>query len=191
TKKDDCKLGIHVLVHTKEQLYEVLKRSEVSAIYIDSNILPFQNISQVFEQVKERNKKVYLYRPHIFRGTSYDYFLKNKSVLVADTIDGYIIRNLEEYHLLYHEFQVGKLKKEIISDHNLYIMNRQGKEFWNKLQLSKFTAPIELNKHELLDLKGIYEDIIVYGRLPLMVTAQCLVKTVSGGDNKHLDRPID
>lgn len=191
TKKDDCKLAIHVLVHTKEQLHEVLKRSEVAAIYIDSNILPLQNISQVFEQVKSSNKKVYLYMPHIFRGTSYDYFLKNKSALVADTIDGYIIRNLEEYHLLYHELQVGKLKKEMISDHNLYIMNREGKEFWNKLQLSKFTAPIELNKHELLELKGMYEDIIVYGRLPLMVTAQCLVKTVSGGDNSHLDRPLN
>ena len=27
-------------------------------------------------------------------------------------------------------------------------------------------APLELNRHELLDLNGIYENIIVYARIP-------------------------
>ena len=50
---------------------------------------------------------------------------------------------------------------------------------WKELGVANLTAPLELNRHELLDLNGIYENIIVYARIPLIVTAQCLEKTAS------------
>lgn len=189
------KPGIHTLIHTEEQLYEVVNHSEVSAVYIDSDIASLREISKYCTYIKETGKKAYLYMPHIFRKISYDYFSSHlkeeKNILNDSNIDGYIIRNLEEYSFLTKHHNFNESNKEIITDHNLYVMNEEAKIMWKELGVSKLTAPLELNRSELLDLDGIYENIIVYGRIPLMVTAQCLVKTVSGGDNKHLNKPRD
>ena len=44
----------------------------------------------------------------------------------------------------------------------------------------RFTAPLELNSRELEE-KGICgEELMVYGNIPMMVTAQCLKKTLEG-----------
>ena len=44
----------------------------------------------------------------------------------------------------------------------------------------RFTAPLELNSRELEE-KGIRgEELMVYGNIPMMVTAQCLKKTLEG-----------
>ena len=189
--KDDetNKLGISVLVHRKDQLEVVLDHNEVTSVYLDSDIARLDDLKEIITYVKQRNKKIYLYMPHIFRKTTYEYFKMNvekkDSVLKEDCLDGFLIRNMEEYEFI-HKYL---FDKEIITDYNLYIMNKEATKTWNELGVYKFTAPLELNKHELQELSGLYDDFIVYGRTPLMVTAQCPMKTVCGGDNKHLVKP--
>ena len=193
-KKDNhepnTELGIHALVNTKDQLYVVAKKPEVSAIYIDSDIADLDNIHEFITFAKSYGKKTYLYLPHIFRKTTYDYFKDNidkgNSVLTSDSLDGFVIRNLEEYSFLKN--YLNNNNKEIITDYNLYIMNEEAGKMWQELGVYKFTGPMELNKYELKELTGLYYDIIVYGRTPLMVTAGCLMKTVDGGDNNHLNK---
>ena len=191
-EKTDKNVGIHVVVQTKEQLEEVVSHREVAAIYIDSDISNINEIKELLVLVKKAGKKVYLYMPHIFRKVTYEYFksdvLKNGSVLKDDNLDGYVIRNLEEYSFLKKYIAAKESNKEIITDYNLYIMNEDAARIWNKLGVTKFTAPVELNKFELQELTGLYYDMVVYGRTPLMVTAQCPMKTVTGGDNNHLNK---
>ena len=56
----------------------------------------------------------------------------------------------------------------------MYIFNKEAKLFWKDKNVHAFTAPVELNEKELMDL-GLEElELMVYGYLPLMVTAQCL-----------------
>ncbi len=179
----NSKIGIHTLIHTEEQLYEVAIHPEVSAVYIDSDISSLDQIFKYFTYIKKTGKKAYLYMPHIFRKRSYEYFLnhlqEDKNILNHNDIDGYVIRNLEEYSFLTKHHKFNESSKEIITDYNLYVMNEKAMLMWKELGVANLTAPLELNRHELLDLKGIYENIIVYARIPLMVTAQCLEKTAS------------
>ena len=51
-------------------------------------------------------------------------------------------------------------------------MEENGAEF--------FTAPLELNAEELENLGLTEGELLVYGRIPVMVSAQCVVKTAKG-----------
>ena len=57
------------------------------------------------------------------------------------------------------------------------MFNRYAKNFWNDLGISDFTAPLELNASELSRLHLNDCELEIYGRSPVMVSAQCLFKT--------------
>ena len=67
-------------------------------------------------------------------------------------------------------------------DHRIYIWNRQTWEFWRQ-DMDTYCAPLELNGRDIRALpspgpgeKG-RKEILVYGRIPMMVTANCIRKT--------------
>ena len=105
------------------------------------------------------------------------YYTENMGILAE--FDGFLVRNYESFHFLRkHRFD-----KKIILDHNLYVFNQSAKEFWSSCGVESITAPVELNRAELARL-GIEEaELLVYGRLPVMVSAQCIVKSTSGCTN--------
>lgn len=174
-------LGICAAVSTREQALAACERKEVSNIYIESDAVPLPELPELTRYIKQRGKNCYIMLPYIFRRASYQYFLQNKSILTDNTINGYILRNYEEYYFVSKELEASTAGKELIGDYNLYVMNFSAARFWQEMGLNKFTAPVELNFGELKEMAGIYSDMIVYGYLPLMVSAQCLIKTVSGG----------
>ncbi len=184
-------MGISVSVFDKNQLSVACSYPEVTAVYMDSDIVPFQDLLKLTKIVKESNKKCYIILPHIFRKTTYELYRQNKNILEDNTIDGYILRNLEEYQFIHSVMNVTQSGKDLITDYNLYVMNRQAAAFWRDLGVVKLTAPVELNYSELKELNGIYNDIIVYGKIPLMVSAQCLAKTSSGRNNKNCNKTSD
>jgi len=180
------KLGICAAVSTKEQAMAACEIKDVEAIYLESDAVSFNELKALTEYIKEKGKRSYILFPYIFRKANYEFFLRNKAVLEDNTINGYILRNYEAYYLAAYELKAKEHGKEIITDYNLYVMNRYGARFWEKLDVNRFTAPVELNYNELKQMAGIYSDLIVYGYLPLMVSAQCLVKTALGGNSLHL-----
>ncbi len=183
-------VSIHVLVSSIEHLKASLKVKEIRRIYVDSDMVPFHELTHYTDLIKSYEKEAFIAMPYIMRNATYQLCLRNKSILLDDTIDGYLIRNYEEYSLLTKEFKVLDRKKKVISDYNLYVMNQYGKAFMEELGIG-CSAPIELNYGELLTMKGLYDEIVVYGNLPLMITAQCLVKNSVGGVNKNFDKDTD
>ena len=84
-----------------------------------------------------------------------------------------MIRNYEEYLFL----RETGFDKNVILDHNLYVFNRYARDFWKRLGVHDFTAPLELNADELART-GITDcELMVYGTLPVMISAQCIKKT--------------
>lgn len=73
-------------------------------------------------------------------------------------------------------------KGKIASDHRIYIWNRQTWEYWSA-DMDTYCAPLELNGRDVLALPSPEEgnrgrkEILVYGRIPMMVTANCIRKT--------------
>ncbi|HJA19575.1 MAG TPA: U32 family peptidase, partial [Candidatus Mediterraneibacter ornithocaccae] len=132
-----------------------------------------EEISDLFHRIKEKKVEIISALPHIFRSSEYanmEHILNESECIHAD---GVLIRNLEEFQFL----KKRGFDKKIILDHNLYVFNRYAKRFWNKLGVSEFTAPLELNSEELACLGLSDCELEIYGRAPVMVSAQCLFKT--------------
>ncbi len=71
-------------------------------------------------------------------------------------------------------------KGSVAFDHRIYIWNRQTLEFW-KDRADTWCAPLELNRRDvyaLLKEEGPENEVLSYGRVPMMVTANCIYKTM-------------
>lgn len=169
-----------VCVHSLDQLSTVLKYKECNNIYLDINCVEFARLESVAQQIHEHQKKAYLVMPHIFRREAKELCLKHKEELLTNYLDGYVIKSLEEYMFM-KELLIEKgslLEKELITDYNVYVMNQEAKEFWREHGISHYTSALELNQSELQNLGCVGSDLIVYGRIPLMISAQCVIKNV-------------
>jgi len=186
--KKSYKPGISIEIGNKQQLKAACRLEEVSNIYVDSDIVPFSQLLEITRYIKQSRKKCYIIFPHIFRKDTYQLFLKHKTILVDDTIDGYVLRSYEEYEFAFKVLGFLTLGKEIITDYNLYVMNDQAVKAWERMGVKQYTTPVELNYFELKELVGIYYDMIVYGKIPLMVSTQCLIKTATGVNNKNYSK---
>ena len=69
-----------------------------------------------------------------------------------DDVRGFIIKNLEEAELLLKALDSAGIKKELRLNHNMYVFNREAKQFWREKGICHFTAPLELNEKELKTL---------------------------------------
>jgi putative protease len=78
----------------------------------------------------------------------------------------------------------------MMADHGLYSLNGRAKEQLLQMGITRTTASVELNETELLNSNMEHCELIGYGYLPMMVTANCLCKTLvgcqkSGGDTER------
>jgi putative protease len=171
---------LSVLVLSAEQAWTAVHSTDVKRIYIESCI--YNDYSEQSEckelcnTASENGKEIFLALPHIFRTNAVDFFSSKYVQLLQLNFDGVLIRNYECFHFLSEQ----GFDKKIILDHNLYIFNKSAKEFWEKQNIYSFTAPVELNRTELGRLGITSAELIIYGRLPVMVSAQCVVKSTSG-----------
>ena len=61
----------------------------------------------------------------------------------------------------------------------MYIMNSEAAVWWREQGITQFTAPWELTKRELAAVTdGRDMQWICYGRIPLMVSAQCIFRNI-------------
>lgn len=171
---------LSVLAETIQQAEVALNHQSVSRIYLDGSaewdLSQEDCILQVCKKAKEKQIEIYFAMPHIFRTEAADYFLEKFHVFEKADFTGVLVRNYESYHFLKKQ----GFDKKIILDHNLYVFNQSAKQFWRNIGVEQFTAPVELNQTEL-GVLGIEDaELIGYGRLPVMISAQCAANTTSG-----------
>ena len=98
---------------------------------------------------------------------------------------GLLVRNLESYSRL---AELGFSEKCVL-DHSLYTWNDEAIHFWKNQKILRNTVPLELNEKELRHRENAGSEVIVYGRLPLMHSAQCVRKNTTGC-NRQEDRLV-
>lgn len=178
-KNKSLKMIVHLL--NPRLLNQILGVKEVDAIYMAMEEIDFYEIGLLAKEIKRYQKEFYLVMPHIFRKEIYDMFLQHKEYLylpLMNDMDGFVIKNIEEYYYLVTDLGIPASK--IILDYNVYTINKESKTFYKRLGIAHTTANVELNYSELKELGCNDSDMIVYGYMPLMVTAQCLLKTTTG-----------
>lgn len=159
-------MDINVLCNKQEHLKTALEIPEVKRIYIEADMLKNRSSkNDVIRKVHEAGKECAVALPYIFRDTTY---------VDVNGYDHVLIRSLDEL-----ECYKGH---KLISDYGLYAMNAEAAGWLEDHGVMQITVPIELNEHELHDLGGKGKEIIVYGHIPMMVTAQCLNKNTNGCD---------
>ena len=160
---------------------ELLTIPEISRIYLDSCGIGAERWEELAAACKAVGKECYLSLPQIFRKEAREYFRRERESFLAAGFDGCLIRSAEELLFLREEYSWnGKL----IFDSSLYTFNRKAQETMIRLGADELTYPLELNSGELGALDGLGEELVVYGNLPVMVSAQCIRRTVSGCDHR-------
>lgn len=170
--KTDSTYRISARVEAKEQLNIVQNTKEIERIYADISLLNPDYDKQ----------KIYPALPYIFRKDMFSLFERKYESIIAPA-KGVMIRNLEELGWLHKKGYKG----EIISDYNMYIMNNLSKRFLTKHGIKTTTLPFELNKNELKYMETGGSEMIVYGRIPLMITANCLGLFMDGCSKSEKD----
>lgn len=82
--------------------------------------------------------------------------------------------------------------KEIYGDHSLYLWNRTSRDFW-KAFLDGYCLPLELNAAEQRDIldPAFPAEKVIYGRIPMMVTANCVQKTTDRCQPQENPKALD
>lgn len=175
-KADNSNLHRYYIgIKTKEQLDVVLQADfPVKRLYLDCDICATEEEWKKL-LAKLTDKEAFIAMPYIVRKRD-ERFLE-KIYPILNMVDGCLFRNMETYQYLKDKGYKGKL----CSDAGIYMWNTETLDYW-KDKISSFCLPYELNKREQKYLvnKGVESEQVIYGYLPMMVTANCVVNTMSG-----------
>lgn len=156
----------------------------INEISFEADTLPPKLWKSIVKRLHKLEIKANLYLPHIFRTEAENYFNLNKEFITGTEFDGFIIRCLEEVSYLDELLKGGK-KPFYIFDYNMYGFNKEAERCIKGMGASRLTLPVELNLKELSELNCTDKELIAYGRLPMMISAQCLRKNTLGCDRKY------
>ena len=95
--------------------------------------------------------------------------------LIREGTAGFLARSFESAS---HLCRLGFANMTVL-DAGVYTWNAEAIAWAEENGFIRVTAPYELNKKELRRRSGRDSEIIVYGRIPLMVTVQCLRKNLT------------
>ncbi len=120
--------------------------------------------------------------PYVFRNkdeAAMEPYLKEPALLA---------RNLDGLGFLKEKGYDG----EIYADHTLYTFNRSSRELLFSLGVKRDTAPLELTFRELKARGMADSELMVYGRIPMMISAGCIFR-ISHDDHceKNIERGHD
>lgn len=173
------KLCINILVNSIKQVKHILSYNYISSVYIECHALSAKDLMLAQKECRKRSVKLIIAMPYTFRLNDKKVF-SEKFGGILNIFDGFLIRNIEEYFYLK---DIG-IAKNCIFDYNVYTNNSYAKKYAYSLGAEKLTSPLELNYKELLKRDCSGEEMIVYGNMPVMVSANCLINTCKGCNNK-------
>lgn len=189
-KEGDLQKGsLFVAVSTYEQLETILatnQEKQITGIYVSSDLLLEQNSEKVIQLMQDHESiRYYLAMPNILRKRSYKYLSVLEELLKGSLFSGVLIRNMETLHWLQEIAYEG----EYLADYSVYAWNQETWRLYEKL-FDRTTIPVELNKKEIYSLGNLNaSEMLLYGRLPLMYSANCVRKTLEHCENSTDAKP--
>lgn len=172
---------VRLLIEDAEQLPAVLKADFVDTVYLDCMLYTRENLicklSEDIDRVHASGKKAFYVFPFIFRQQTSLFYEKIMPELKKLPLDGIMVRSLDEIAFIK---EWGNENWQMVSDSNLYTYSNEASEYFYRLGMMQDTIPVELNRKEILRRENSRSEMIIYGRLPLMITAQCIHKNTLG-----------
>ncbi len=190
---------LEVLVSTKEQFRAAVK-SAAEKIIAEYTLLdrmnPEKTLKMLAGQMKSAGSRLCLAFPRINREGRFAEIYESIPAFLAAGVSGFLVRDWETFVKLAEMGHASLIE----ADANLYTWNNEALAFFRENGVSHVTAPYELSE-SMLKIRDNKDSVMsVYGRLPLMVSAQCPKKTtgkcnhrqeyVSLTDRKHVKFPV-
>lgn len=168
------------LTEERSLLPQILNRTFVTTVCLDYgayNGLQVSALSEDTAAVKIAGKEVWFAMPRIFRQRTAEQFDMAVNELKQLSFDGFLVRTYGQIRYLKRHFPSAVL----VADHNLYTYNDISVQAFEECGLYN-TVPLELNKKEIFHRKNCASEMIIYGRYPLMTSAQCVHSSTGSCD---------
>ena len=164
---------LRISVTSTEQFKAITESdTEVDRIYIPADLFYLKEVDiHDFSKMTENSSTSYfLSMPRIIRKRDDAYLEFVERIL--QFFDGVFVKNMESLSFLQTIGYTGT----IVTDSSVYNWNRQSLTYLNEFR-DEYTYPLELTLQENKNLGDINGEYVVYGRTPMMVSANCIRKT--------------
>lgn len=179
------KTNLAVSVETREQLVVVCGFPQADDIYIDSGCYPEKNSIQLLtediQNIHASGKRAFYILPAVFRKDTMERYKREAEAWQNSSLDGVVVKSFDELQFVRKEFPEAMA---VIFDHNIYTYNNRAKALLKQLAPLRDTIPLELNRKELLNRENKGSEMLIYGNLPLMTSAQCVHANTQGCDKQ-------
>ena len=165
------KISLYVSCENQETAKTLLREVEMTGMY-----LPFRVMKNLLDEGVEHGLEMYLSLPYIVRGEMPEGFLETAREWLSRGMKGFLVRNLESYGMM----RRAGLEKLCVLDASVYAWNNESISFWKEEGVMRNTVPFELNEGELRHRDNRDSEMIGYGYIPHMISAQCVQKNLYG-----------
>lgn len=185
TKSKD-QAACHRRVTDSLPVYVSCERSDTAEVLLNEPgitgfYFPFDTMEKYFSPELAASSELYLSTPHIHCGEIPEKWLRSAQKWLEQGMKGFLVRNLESYAVLK---KMGYGEKCIL-DASMYTWNDQSVDFWREEGVLRNTVPLELNEGELKHRDNTSSELLLYGYIPLMLSAQCVRKNLFGCTGKY------
>ncbi len=180
TKKHDGHKKLIVEVRTLAQLKAISGVAYMEKVCVDIDMLQPECLDVVINLVgKIRASKtgIYIKLPHVCRQKTIKIIEDKRFFIERILPDGFCVGNLESLGYVKKHYPDAKM----ISDCGLYVFNDETADVLKQHHITEHNLSYELHRKEIMQLvervKGHDFYLPVYGYIPVMETAGCVLKT--------------
>ena len=177
-KKKNGKKEISILLNCLKENENYTKLKNVDNVYIPLKYFANKKYETTINTLTSKFN-TYIYLPTIIKGNYknlLDYVIENsidkfsiKGFVVSNLCNGMFIKKMKEKY---------KNRFSFIGNYTLNIFNSLSIKEWNNLGIDRLTLSPELNletMQTITNLSNVAQELIVYGRTPLMSTNYCIL----------------
>lgn len=185
--------GVHVLVSNHDQFEAVIHNTHITEISVESSWLhdPNQLDSLIrMAHRSDRPKKLTVALPHMVRFDGQTDFVPEvfdkEWIEYLNRTDGVLIRSIDEAAYMKENGLTVPMKADFL----LYAFNSASVRFLAENGIDGCCYPLELHHKDIRDteyeimrdvsLSSFEREVLVYGFVPRMISAQCIKKNSSG-----------
>lgn len=169
-------LPIYASCEEKETALALYKSEGLQGMYLYGDAM-----EECLDEGVRRGMEMYLAMPHIMRRELPEEMNSRIRDWLNRGMTGFLVRNLETFAILKKAGLAGKC----VLDHSMYTWNDEAEAFWNEQKVLRNTVPLELNEGEIRHRNNQNSEMLIYGYLPLMISAQCVHKNICGCNHKE------
>ncbi len=178
--KDFIKPSLSVGGNIRKHLPVILSNKNICRVYLELDSYDLTNEKQqLFEDIfaiQSSGKECYPAFPYVFR-KMFEEKLEPVWEEIVKNVTGFLVRSTDSLGYVKDKKATTKDTFRIIGDQMLYSYSDYAMNTLKELGCDECTIPYELNKKEIEHRNNSNSELVIYGKHPLMITANCVKKT--------------